>query len=178
MGKQLLSYIETEGGPFILLPLELKKSWTGVGEAPEEGSDEDDDEDETDYDRANEFVSSVGVLSVGKGEALILGEAEVTAFRATDDGGVFIQRVYGDDDAEVIALVDAAVGSGKWKTTQHTLEVTGKGKLALFDSAYAYADADEDQILQISLAPGAYSVETARVAEGDVEVGLVRLRRS
>ena len=74
-------------------------------------------------------------------------------------------------------LVDTAVRSGKWKATSHTLELEGKGKLALFDSAYSFADADEDQILQVSLAPGVYAVETAHVAEGDVEVGLVRLRR-
>ncbi|MBL0216262.1 MAG: hypothetical protein IPQ07_20550 [Myxococcales bacterium] len=179
MGKEL-TYVETEGGPFILLPLELKKAWKGSGDdAGEDDDDEDegeDEADESDYERAEEFLTTVGVLEVGKGEALILGEVEVTAFQPTPDGGVFIQRVFGDDPAQVQAAVDKAVSSGKWKVTKHTLDV-GKGKLALFDSAFAYDEADEDEILEITLAPGSYTIETSRVKEGDVEAGLVRLRR-
>jgi len=49
--------------------------------------------------------------------------------------------------------------------------------LALFDSACADEDADEDEILAVSLAPGRYSVETTRVEGADIEAGLVRLRR-
>ncbi len=178
MGKEL-TYVETEGGPFILLPLELKKAWKGSGDdatEEDEQEQEDDDEDESDYERAEEFLTTVGVLEVGKGEALILGEVEVTAFQPTSDGGVFIQRVFGDDPAQVQAAVDKAVSSGKWKVTKHTLDV-GKGKLALFDSAYAYEEADEDEILEVTLAPGSYTIETSRVKDGDVEAGLVRLRR-
>jgi hypothetical protein len=167
MGKKELTYVETEGGPFILLPLELKKAWKGTG---------DDDEDDGDYERANAFLSTVGVLDVGEGQALILGEAEVTAFRETADGGVFIQRVYGDESGEVIAAVDGALG-GKWKAMKAKLTIAGKGKLALFDSAYAYADADTDEVLKVTLAPGTYAIETARVKKGEVEAGLVRLRR-
>lgn len=87
MSKDDLTYVETEGGPFILLPLEPKP--------------------------------------------LIVGEAEVTAARPTKDGGVFVQRVFGD----------------------------------------------EDEVLKITLAPGSYAIETARVKTKDVEAGLVRLRR-
>lgn len=172
MAKKTLTYVETEGGPFVLLPLELKKAWNGTGD-----EDDDDEDAESDYDRANEFVTTVGVLDVGDGQALVLGEAEVTAFRETSDGGVFIQRVYGDEDAEVLAAVDRAL-AGKWKPLKAKLTVAGKGKLALFDSAYAYADADTDEMLKISLAPGTYAIETARVKKGEVEAGLVRLRRT
>lgn len=172
MSKDDLTYVETEGGPFILLPLELKKAWKGVGDDEDEDGDE-----ESDYERAEEFLSTVGVLDVGEGKALILGEAEVTAFRPTKDGGVFVQRVFGDEDEDVIAAVDEAIASGKWKTTKHVLPIGEKGKLALFDSAYAYEDADEDEVLKITLAPGSYAIETARVKTKDVEAGLVRLRR-
>lgn len=169
MARTKLRYVETEGGPFILLPLELKKAWTGTGD--------DDSDEESDYDRAEEFLSTVGVLDVGKGKALILGEAEVTAFRPTEDGGVFVQKVFGDEPADVHAAVDGAIASGKWKATKLTLPVEGKGKLALFDSAYAYEDADSDEVLKLSLEPGTYAIETARVETDDVECGLVRLRR-
>lgn len=165
--KKALSYVETEGGPFILLPLELAKAWKGTG---------DDDDEESDYDRATEHLSKVGVLAVGKGQALVLGEVEVTAFLPTADGGVFVQRVFGDDPAEVLAAVDAAL-RGKWKAFKPTFTVGGKGKLALFDSAYAYADADADEVLKIALAPGTYLLETARVKKREIELGLVRLRR-
>lgn len=171
MAKTALTYVETEGGPFILLPLELKKAWKGTGD------DDEDDDAESDYDRANEFLSTVGVLEVGDGQVLVLGEAEVTAFRETSDGGVFIQRVCGDEDADVLAAVDGALAGKKWKPLKAKLTVAGKGKLALFDSAYAYADADTDEVLKVSLAAGSYAIETARVEKGEVEVGLVRLRR-
>jgi hypothetical protein len=171
MAKKALRYVETEGGPFILLPLELKKDWRGSD------SDDEDEESETDYDRAEEFLSSVGVLSVGAGHALVLGEAEVTAFLPLEDGGVFVQRVFGDEPADVLAAVERAL-PGKWKATKHALTIEGKGKLALFDAAYAYADADTDEILKLELAPGTYRVETARAKGKDVELGLVRLRRA
>lgn len=170
MRKAPLRYVETEGGPFILLPLELKKAWKGTG-------DDEDGDAETDYDRAEEFLSKVGVLAVGAGQALILGEAEVTAFRATEEGGVFVQKVYGDEPAEVTAALDAALASSRWKATKRPFTVEGKGKLALFDSAYAYEDAESDEVLKVTLAPGSYTVETARAKTKNVELGLVRLRR-
>lgn len=167
MARRTLKYVETEGGPFVLLPKELVKRWRGVG----------DEDEETDYDRANEFLSSLGVLDVGDGQALVLGEAEVTAFMAAPDGGVFVQRVYGDDDAAVVAAVEKACASGRWKTRPHTLAVTGSGKLLLFDAAYAYADVDKDEVLRIALAPGTYTLQTRRVSSEAIEVGLVRLCR-
>jgi len=50
----------------------------------------------------------------------------------------------------------------------------GKGKLALFDSAYSLADADEH--LKVALAPGKHTIETRTAKGKDVEVELVRLR--
>ena len=167
--KRSLHFIETEGGPFILLPMELKKSWNGTG---------DEDEDiPSDYDKAEKFVTTIGVLAVGEGQALVLGNAEVTAFWSLEDGGVFIQRVMGDEDADVIAVVEQALSETRgWKKTRLSFD-PGAGKLALFDSAYSYEDADEDERLKIALAPGRYGVETRTVKRGDdVEVELVRLR--
>jgi hypothetical protein len=167
--KRTLSFIETEGGPFILLPMELKKSWSGTG-----------DEDEgiaSDYEKTKQFQTGVGVLAVNGGQALILGSPEVTAFWALDDGGLFIQRVFGDEDAAVIAVVEKALTEKDWKKTPVTFDA-GKGKLALFDSAYSYEDADEDERLKVALAPGKYAVETRVAKAKDIEVSLVRLRSS
>jgi hypothetical protein len=165
--KRTLEFVETEGGPFILLPLEHKKSWNGTG-----------DEDEgipSDYDKAEKFVTTIGTLPVGKGQALILGTAEVTAYWQLDDGGVFIQRVFGDEDDDVIAAVEKALPEAKWKKTKVTFD-SGKGKLALFDSAYSYEDADEDERLKVAITPGKYAIETRDVKAKGVEVSLVRLR--
>ncbi|MGZ3455987.1 MAG: Imm21 family immunity protein [Polyangiales bacterium] len=163
-----LKYVETEGGPFILLPMELKKSWNGTG-----------DEDEgiaNDYERAEQLVTKIGVLEVGSGKALVLGDAEVTAYWALDDGGVFIQRIMGDDDDAVAKVVEQALLQAKdWKKLPFTFD-PGKGKLALFDSAYSYEDSDEDERLKVSLSPGTYEVDK-RVAKGkDIELQLVRFR--
>ena len=170
--KQLLRYVETEGGTFILLPLELKKVWQGRGDP--------DDDGPNDCDRTEEFLCSVGALDIdspkGKGQALVLGTAEVTAFRPLDDGGVFIQRIYGDDDADVIATVDKALAETKgWKKHKVTFN-PGSGKLALFDAAYAYNEAERDERLPVELPPGRYRVEEKEAKTKDVCVNLVRLR--
>src|SRR4051794_33101988 len=113
-----LNYVETEGGPFILLPLECKKSWNGVG-----------DEDEgiaSDYEKAEKFVTRIGVIDLKVGQALILGNPEVTAFWNLDDGGVFIQRIAGDEDKDVIAAVEAALNAKDWKPSALSFDA-GKG---------------------------------------------------
>jgi hypothetical protein len=158
--KAKLNYVETEGGPFILLPVEHKKSWNGA---------------EGDYERATAFGSGVGVVDVGAGKAPVLGTAEVTAFLPAEDGGVFIQRVYGDDDAAVVKVVEKAL-TAKWESKNLQLDV-GKGKLALFDSALSYADTDADQRLMVTLPPGKYAVSRAPAKGTDIELGLVRLQR-
>lgn len=162
-----LNYIETEGGPFILLPLELKKSWNGTG-----------DEDEgipSDYEKATQLVTKIGVLELGGGEALVLGDPEVTAYWALDDGGVFIQRIIGDDDDVVASVVDQALEGKDWTRLPFNFN-SGKGKLALFDAAYSYQDSDEDERLKISLSPGTYQVEKCLAKGKDIELQLVRLR--
>jgi hypothetical protein len=172
MADDKLTWIETEGGPFILLPLERKADWCGV-EAPE-----DDEDGETDYDRAGEFVTTVGVLDVGEGQALILGQADVTGFIPTDEGGVFVQRLYrvADDVVRSSVAANLAPGAGSWQAMDLRFDV-GEGGLALFDSAFTYDDADPDQLLELTLAPGVYGVDKMRVAVPGFEAGFVRLRR-
>lgn len=167
--KPTLRYVETEGGPFVLLPLERKKQWHGTG-----------DEDEgtpNDYARAQALGTGVGVIRAGDGEVLILGSPEITAFLPLEDGGVLIQRVFGDEDDDVLSAAEAAAKSADWKRLPATFDV-GKGKLVLFDAACDYETSDEDERLKITLAPGKYSIERATVKTDDVELGLVRLRRA
>ena len=166
MAKKMvaLKYVESEGGPFILVPVERKKDWEGAGD---------------DYDRATSFGSGTGVIEVGAGKALILGNADVTAFMPLADGGVFVQRVYGDEDEDVIAAVEKAVAATDWTATGQTFD-TGTGKLVLFDAACTYEDSDKGERLPVTLPPGAYAISTraAKSDDGEVEVGLVRLRKS
>jgi hypothetical protein len=163
-----LSYVETEGGPFILLPLEARRHWRGVGDDP--------DDPASDYARAAKVGTSVGTLPVGPRQALVLGNPEVTAFWPLAGGGIFVQRIMGDEDAEVAEAVEDALRAGPWRTLGTTFEV-GKGKLALFDSAYAYADADEDERLTIALAPGRYALSRCDVKNERLDLELIRLER-
>ncbi len=167
--KLSLRYVETEGGAFVLLPLELKKHWHGIG-----------DEDEgvvNDYARTDSIGTGVGLLDVKGGHVLILGSPEVTAFWPLSDGGLFVQRIMGDEDAEVIAVFENALADARWKKTNLTFDA-GNGKLALFDSAYAYEDADDDELLKVALAPGKYKVEMHTAKAAAVEIELVRLRKA
>lgn len=155
-----LAYVETEGGPFILLPERVAEHWRG---AP------------VDYPRACAFEGVVGVVDVGGAQALVLGRAEVTAWSPLVDGGVFVQRIFGDD-ARIRAIVDDQA-SLPWASTSAPLTV-GAGGLQLFDSALVRSSVDDDGRLPVELAPGIYEVNQVTCRpDPKVDIELVRLRR-
>ena len=86
-------WIQSNGGPLLLLPAELLRQWGGTATA--------------DYERACTVQDEIAVLDVGNGVGLVLGdEPHQTAWAPADDGGLLVRWVYADDEADVWAAVD------------------------------------------------------------------------
>jgi hypothetical protein len=174
VSKKPLKFVETGGGAFILLPLELRKTWEGAGDDPEDPKSH--------YARTKPFAGKIGVLKVGAGSALILGTPEESAFWPLPDGGLFVQRIDGDEDEDVQKAVEAAIADKEgWAPVEGvSYEIGDKGRLAFMDSALAYADAEKEERIEVQVQPGTYTVETKDVEdeETEVELHLVRLKKS
>jgi hypothetical protein len=170
VAKKPLKFVQTGGGAFILLPLELRKAWDGAGDDP--------DDPKSDYARTRPFAGKLGVLKVGAGTALILGTPEETAWWPLPDGGLFVQRLAGEEEEDLVAAVEAALAGGEWTRSDVSFEVGDKGRLALMDSADAYADTEKEDRIEVPLPAGKYGVELRDVKDEDDELDLhlIRLR--
>lgn len=171
MAKKPMKFVQTGGGAFILLPLELRKAWEGAGDNP--------DDPKSHYARTRPFTGKLGVLKVGSGTALIIGTPEETSFWPITDGGVLVQKIEGEEEEDVVAGVEEALAEPEWLPSEVTFEVGDKGRLALFDSADAYADLEKDDRIEIPLTPGTYAIDMRDVKdeEAELHLHLIRLRR-
>lgn len=172
MAKKPLKFVQTGGGAFILLPLELRKTWEGAGDDP--------DDPRSHYAKTRPFAGKLGVVKVGAGTALILGTVDETAFWPLPDGGLFVQRSVGEEEEELVAAVEDALAASDWTKSDVSFEVSDKGRLALMDSADTYADTEKEDRLEIALPPGRYAIDVRDVKDEDAELDLhlIRLTKS
>jgi hypothetical protein len=173
MGKKPLKFVQTSGGAFILLPLELRKDWGGAGDDP--------DDPKTDYARTRPFAGKLGVVKVGRdGSGLILGRPDETAFMPLEGGGVFIQRAEGEEEEELQAALDDALKATDWTPSDVSFEVGDKGRLALMDSYDTYADTEKEDRIEVQLQPGKYTIEELDVKDedADLDLHLVRVKKA
>lgn len=173
MAKKPLKFVQTGGGAFILLPLELRKDWEGAGDDPEDPK--------TDYAKTRPFAGKLGLVKLGKtGAALVLGRPDETAFWPLQDGGVFVQRASGEEEDELHAAVEEALAATDWTKSDVAFEVGDKGRLALMDSYDTYADTEKEDRIEVALPPGRYAIDERDVKDEDAELDLhlVRVRKA
>ncbi len=131
----------------------------------------------TDYDRASDVDGFVGIVSVGKGYALVLGDLPVpTAWlpHGNECGTLFrwiaLDGTSRADGTRRLINEKASSVPDSWLNDEpFTLNVT-ESPLALFDSAYSGHDISVGTISQwllIDLLPGEYAVATAYVRQED-----------
>lgn len=150
-------WIETTGGPHLLIAEELLIGWRGV----EGWRDHEDPDDKSDYARACRVESWLGLIPCGAGEVVVFsGEAGPIAWfdDEKNDSGVFIQWVGADSDAQIAAAVRS--GAVLRCLTQDNAEdiafsAGASGRLRLMDSSDVGAD-PIDSALTIDLQPGRY----------------------
>jgi hypothetical protein len=158
-------WIQSNGGPLLLLPSELLHHWRGTAAS--------------DYERACMVQEEIAALDVGNGVGLVLGdEPHQTSWAAADEGGFLVRWVYADDEGDVWAAIDSIQESSFEPTSVTTFVVGASGRCVLLDSADPGDDLRGEH-LALLLAPGAYSVGTATLAPNEktrVLVHRLRLR--
>jgi hypothetical protein len=164
MSEQLTWY-ESAGGPLLLVPCIYAVDWEGI-ETLSSGRTvqatfrwSDSDLSATDYDRACDIDDYVGVLEVGAGRAVVLGDiAMPTTWIPSSGGGILVRWLYAESDSSALRAL-SKVSEELWQDTGHTFHVPS-GPLCLFDSALVGRDLNDDQVLHIHISPGIYRVDT------------------
>ncbi|WP_169951164.1 Imm21 family immunity protein [Microbispora sp. H11081] len=147
-----LTWVDTLGGPHILVPQSALPYWHG---APMDSS-----EDEGDYGRACSVPGYIGLIRVGPAEALVKAEPSPTTFLAERKALISWVGAYSEQE-----LVDVAteVMDAESVPEGEELTYTVDEPLVLFDSVYGHDDVAPENRLVIDLAPGRYTVRAAYV---------------
>jgi hypothetical protein len=168
-----LKWISSEGGPLLLVERSLVSHWQGVSIAQANGTENGF---QTDYDRACSIEDYVGLIAVGTGEALVLGDEpmQTSWLTLSDRNGILIRWQWAADEESVRNTLNE-ITEAAWQPTD-VLFQSKTDELLLFDAA---SPGDEiESSLVINLSAGEYSVDTAFWQPND-ETSLIlhRLRR-
>ncbi|MEV8533141.1 Imm21 family immunity protein [Streptomyces sp. NPDC051211] len=164
-------WTESGGGPLIVVPEQVLTSWQGCDF---ESTTSDDD-----YSRACEVEGYLGVIPVGRAEALVLGEPWSTTY--VPDHGCFVRWIGADSQDAMLDSVEEALEAASWEA-EVLWEVPGP--VVLLDSGRPGVpgpDAEFDDLdrLRIDLEAGRYLVRAAHAKPAPrttmVLVGLTRL---
>jgi hypothetical protein len=176
-----LHWLESNGGPLALIPRAVLPHWSGV-EAPVDATPRaatwrlDPTGPVTDYDRACSIEEYAGVLPVGQGEALILGQEPLpTAWRPNRHGGLFIRWICAESEADVLRLLDQPHDALNW-VDEAVFRVTHT-PLVLIDAADVGFDLSGPSF-ELDLSPAAYTVRRGQATDSaGTELLLHRLVR-
>ncbi|MFD4613102.1 immunity 21 family protein [Streptomyces sp. NPDC058451] len=159
-----VEWVESEGGPLIVVPEVVLSSWSGA----------DSDESETDYDRACGVDGYAGLVAVGQSQALVLGDDPAsTSF--LPERGLFVRWCAAESEEELLGSVDAALADAAWEPEQ-LWDVPGP--VVLFDSAWPGDELEPENHLRVDLEPGRYSVRATYVEPNpETWLNLVQLQR-
>ncbi|MFC9754710.1 Imm21 family immunity protein [Streptomyces sp. NPDC056921] len=141
-----LTWLETEGGPFIVVPRTTLSHWSGR---------------EGDYDRACEVMGLLGILELPDGaEALVLGDEPLsTAY--LPELRALVRWCYAESEEGVADIVRAGLPTAEWDEGP-VLSTTGE--LVMFDAAYFGTEAGtltDSTVLE--LGAGRYRVDSASI---------------
>ena len=175
-----MRWIESAGGPLLLLSERNLGSWEGVlglisGPAAAVGYSPG--EKATDYDRACSAEGLLGIIKVGGEEAVLLsGEALQTIWVPVGaaNGGMFIRWFFGESEAEFLSWI----GKIPEAIFRHDAKVNiRERRLVLFDSAVAGRNVKKrpEEYLSIELEPGVYEIKTA-IYQPDARTSMVAHR--
>ncbi|MEV3993793.1 Imm21 family immunity protein [Streptomyces sp. NPDC049837] len=166
-----VGWIESGGGPLIVVPERVLTSWQGCDF---ESATNDDD-----YGRACDVEGYLGVIPVGGAQALVLGEPWATTY--LPGLSCFVCWIGADSEEAMLGSVEQALVAAAWEAEVHW-EVPGP--VILLDSGWPGVprpDAEFEELdrLRIDLEAGHYLVRAAyaKPAPGTtmVLVGLTRL---
>ncbi len=170
-----LQWIESNGGPLILLPAEYLTAWSGYNPS-EQSRNGLRQSRQTDYERACAVEGYTGILRVDGGQGLVLGDEPMATawWPATTTQGIFVRWVTGEEQTSAIHHL-TRLAEEIWEPS-NTAYIVGRRPLYLFDVAWPGTDAPER--LVVRLAAGSYTIDTAHIQpDHQTEFVLHRLRR-
>lgn len=179
-----LRWVESEGGPLLLLADDLLGFWEGVRRPSRFRNVEADfrwstETGPTDYDRACDVNAYLGLIEVGPGYGLVLGDAPLRTTWFGDGqqtGGCFVRWIQAHSDADVRQAMASDLSMLRW-VTEIALDVEAV-PLVLFDSGLPGDQIGEDAF-RMRLARGRYVMSTAEYSgDNDVQLLLHAVRRS
>ncbi|MER8185046.1 Imm21 family immunity protein [Kitasatospora sp. NPDC094015] len=142
-------WIESEGGPLVVLPEEALGAWRGTdGDAPD-----------SDYARACAVDGYAAVIPAGPAEALVLGD-EPAATTYLPEHRLFVRWCAAESEAALFAALGPALEYARW---EEGLSWRTPGAAVLLDAAAPGAGAGPRERLTLDLAPGRYAVRAAWV---------------
>jgi hypothetical protein len=167
-----LQWIDSAGGPLILLSREYLTAWSGC-DSPELADDAMSSAQETDYDRAGAIEGYIGVLPVAEGQGVVFWGApmETAWWPVATNAGIFVRWSYGEEQTDVIAIL-THIDEGIWESSGITVAV-GSQPLYLFDAALPGQEVSE--YLPVTLDEGTYAIDTG-IARPDDRTELVMHR--
>ena len=170
-------WIDTDGGPHILSPIECLKSWCGI-----EGSANLGPDDKSDYARACKVRGWLGKIPSGAHAEVVVLSGDVglvTWFPNADgDGGLLVQWLGCDSEEAILTLLSAweALGPEDRIFAEPLKFNTGKsGTLMLFDATERGSEITSSG-LKLDLPPGHYEIRAALFKNDNCEVVLREIR--
>ena len=105
-----ITWVESGGGPLIVIPVEIAHLWRGDGGLGLPDGDLsmvwETVRKHTDYGRACGVDDYLGVLAVGPGECLVLGDEPLaTTFLPNKDGGLIVRWVHAECEEDVVRAI-------------------------------------------------------------------------
>jgi hypothetical protein len=149
--SEMLKWIETTGGPHVLIPQELVVNWKGVTG----WFDNADLRDQSDYARACRVSGWLGVVSCGTGSAVVLS-GDVGRVAWLPEAQCFIQWIAGDGENYIldVARNGRLLGALSSSDTEELTFSTGpSGTMHLFDSSES-AEASTPDGQTVDFSPG------------------------
>lgn len=161
------TWVDTTGGPHVLLPHQALPDWNGAPVRFDPGRREE----WGDYGRACNVDGYIGLLSVGGVAGLVLGdEPGSTTFHPGLD--ILVRWIAADSEPDIIALAARGLSQGGWDAE---LSWDVPGSVLLFDSSLPGVAARDG--LTVDLKPGRYVVRAAYVEDDGAACVIVNLEQ-
>jgi hypothetical protein len=146
-----MRWIETAGGPYVLIALDDVLLWTGY---------------QGDYQQACEVDGVTGIVEFGASEhrrmALVLWDEPLrTAY--FPEHRSFVQWIYASSEEVLIRMVDSQISSAAWEDGP-SIEI--RDTVVLFDAAIPGLELNSSDSLEVQLSRGVYRIRTADIEPG------------
>lgn len=176
------TWVSGDGGPLILMEQKYLANWEGC-ETPSNGRVVEANsrwglEVATDYDLACDVEDYLGLINVGKGNALVLGgdELATTWFPLSENTeGILVRCEYADSESEIIDFARSLLN--EFRKDENIEFVVEDSMLVLFVAA----ESGDDNVyprLEFNLAKGTYKISTIERENEQTSVICHRFRKT